>query len=223
MKMGNLNEEAWMDAAETRLIGALIGLARATDGNTVRTEETGRLMRAGLAALTHGEWNLRERADAREMESGIASELIKMKDEQEAWEKWKEQKGLCETLVEKIHVEKRILAPDCATCGAPCGKTADYDINQWKNEAESVQEQKIMLLKRLVEVAVACSDSSAAASAAPDLGCAESSERMEQEPQISDSAEVDYFLTKALFALGESWEAEWIAALVKEADHLITY
>ena len=43
MKMGNLNEEAWMNAAEARLIGALIGLARATDGNTVRTEETGRL------------------------------------------------------------------------------------------------------------------------------------------------------------------------------------
>ena len=156
MKMGNLNEEAWMDAAETRLIGALIGLARATDGNTVRTEGTGRLMRAGLAAL---------------------------------------RKNAHQTLVEKIHAEKRILAPDCATCGAPCGKTADYDIKQWKNEAEPVQEQKWLLLKRLVEVAVAC----------------------------SDSAEVDYFLTKALFALGESWEAEWIAALVKEADHLITY
>ena len=156
MKMGNLNEEAWMDAAETRLIGALIGLARATDGNTVRTEETGRLMRAGLAAL---------------------------------------RKNAHQTLVEKIHAEKRILAPDCATCGAPCGKTADYDIKQWKNEAEPVQEQKWLLLKRLVEVAVAC----------------------------SDSAEVDYFLTKALFALGESWEAEWIVALVKEADHLITY
>ena len=55
MKMGNLNEEAWMNAAEARLIGALIGLARATDGNTVRTEETGRLMRVGLAALTQGE------------------------------------------------------------------------------------------------------------------------------------------------------------------------
>ena len=87
MKMGNLNEEAWMDAAETRLISALIGLARATDGNTVRTEETGRLMRAGLAAL---------------------------------------RKNAHQTLVEKIHTEKRILAPDCATCGAPCGKTACF-------------------------------------------------------------------------------------------------
>lgn len=35
MKMGNLNEEAWMNAAEARLIGALIGLARATDGNEI--------------------------------------------------------------------------------------------------------------------------------------------------------------------------------------------
>ena len=151
MKMGNLNEEAWMDAAETRLIGALIGLARATDGNTVRTEETGRLMRAGLAAL---------------------------------------RKNAHQTLVEKIHAEKRILAPDCATCGAPCGKTADYDIKQWKNEAEPVREQKILLLKRLVEVALA----------------------------YRASAEVGYLLTKALFALGENWETEWVKALVKEAD-----
>ena len=153
-KMGTLNvDKTEMGAEDARLIGALIGLARATDGNTVRTEETGRLMRAGLAALG---------------------------------------KDPHQTLVEKIHAEKRILAPDCATCGAPCGKTADYDINQWKKEAEAVQEQKWLLLERLVEVAVA-------------VAC-------------SDLAEIDYFLTKALFALGESWEAEWIAALVKEAD-----
>ena len=114
MKMGNLNEEAWMNAAEARLIGALIGLARATDGNTVRTEETGRLMRVGLAALTQGE-----------------------------------QKEFYEAMVEKIHAEKRLLAPDCATCGAPCGKTADYDINQWKKEAEPVREQKILLWLRI--------------------------------------------------------------------------
>lgn len=179
-----------MGAAEARLLGALIGLARATDGNTVRTEETGRLMRAGLAALTHGEWTLSERMAAGKMESGIAFNPLKGKDDPEEWEKRKEQKELCEILVEKIRAEKRILAPDCATCGAPCGKTADYDINQWKKEKEAVQEQKWLLLNRLEKLALVC----------------------------RDSAEVDYFLTKALFALGESWEAEWIAALVKEAD-----
>ena len=70
-----------------------------------------------------------------------------------------EQKEFYEAMVEKIHAEKRLLAPDCATCGAPCGKTADYDINQWKKEAEPVREQKILLLKRLVEVALAYRDS----------------------------------------------------------------
>ena len=57
-------------------------------------------------------------------------------------------------------------------------------------EAEPVREQKILLLKRLVEVALA----------------------------YRDSAEVGYLLTKALFALGESWETEWVKVLVKEAD-----
>ena len=214
-------ESAFMDAAEIRLLGALIGLARATDGNTVRTEETGRLMRAGLAALTaptRGKTALSERAADGETESGIALNLLKVEDDPEEWEKRKEQKELCETLTEKIHAEKRILAPDCATCGAPCGKTADYDINQWKKEKEPVQEQKMLLLDRLIEVAAACAAPGAAASAAPDLNCAESSERGKMEPQVGDSAEIDYFLTKSLFALGESWEAEWIAALVKEAD-----
>ncbi len=185
MRTDRLEEEcAFMDAAETRLIGALIGLARATDGNTVRTKETGRLMRAGLVVLTHGKGSLSERADAGKAESGIAFNPLKVKGDPE------EQKELCEILVEKIHAEKRILAPDCATCGAPCGKTADYDINQWKKETEPVQKQKWLLLNRLEKLALVC----------------------------RDSAEINYFLTKALFALGESWEAEWIAALVKEAD-----
>ena len=39
MKMGNLNEEAWMNAAEARLIGALIGLARPDGGD--RTADAG--------------------------------------------------------------------------------------------------------------------------------------------------------------------------------------
>ena len=167
-KMGTLNvDKTEMGAEDARLIGALIGLARATDGNTVRTEETGRLMRAGLAALRHGKGSLSERT-AGKTDSGIA-------------------------LIEKIHAEKRILAPDCATCGAPCGKTADYDINQWKKETEAVREQKWLLLERLVEVA------------------------------CGDSAEINSFLPKSLFSFGESWEAEWIAALVKEADNWITY
>lgn len=211
-----VGENGTMGAENTRLLGALIGLARATDGNTVRTEETGRLMRAGLAALTIGKRSLSERAAAGKMESGIAFNPLKVKDDPEEWEKRKEQKELCEILVEKIHAEKRILAPDCATCGAPCGKTADYDINQWKKEKEAVQEQKWLLLKRLVKLAPACKNSGPTGLGASGALCAEASR--ETKTEVTDLAEIEYFLTKALFALGESWEAEWIAALVKEAD-----
>lgn len=133
-------ENVLMDADIVNLIGDLIGLARATDGNTVRTEKTGQLMRSGQAALagrTHGKGMVNEGTDADKLDSGIDSEQFKSKDEQEVCEKRKEQteqSELCKTMIEKIHEEKRILVPDCATCSASCGKTADYDINQWKNE-----------------------------------------------------------------------------------------
>ena len=32
-----------------------------------------------------------------------------------------------EEMVQKIHAEKFIIAPDCATCLNPCGNTSDYD------------------------------------------------------------------------------------------------
>lgn len=39
--------------------------------------------------------------------------------------------GSEEETVEKIHTEKFIIAPDCATCMNPCGNTSDYDMTQF--------------------------------------------------------------------------------------------
>ena len=36
--------------------------------------------------------------------------------------------GSEEEMVQKIHAEKFIIAPDCATCLNPCGNTSDYDL-----------------------------------------------------------------------------------------------
>ena len=36
-----------------------------------------------------------------------------------------------EEMVQKIHAEKFIIAPDCATCLNPCGNTSDYDMTQF--------------------------------------------------------------------------------------------
>ena len=39
--------------------------------------------------------------------------------------------GSEEEMVQKIHAEKFIIAPDCATCHNPCGNTSDYDMAQF--------------------------------------------------------------------------------------------
>ena len=39
--------------------------------------------------------------------------------------------GSEEEMVQKIHAEKFIIAPDCATCLNPCGSTSDYDMAQF--------------------------------------------------------------------------------------------
>lgn len=39
--------------------------------------------------------------------------------------------GSEEEMVRKIHAEKFIIAPDCATCLNPCGNTSDYDMAQF--------------------------------------------------------------------------------------------
>lgn len=36
-----------------------------------------------------------------------------------------------EETVQKIHVEKFAIAPDCANCLNPCGNTSDYDMAQF--------------------------------------------------------------------------------------------
>ena len=51
--------------------------------------------------------------------------------------------GSEEETVEKIHREKFIIAPDCATCQNPCGNTSDYDMVQFY-EADA----KIIAAKR---------------------------------------------------------------------------
>lgn len=39
--------------------------------------------------------------------------------------------GSEEEMVQKIHAEKFIIAPDCATCLNPCGNTSDYNMAQF--------------------------------------------------------------------------------------------
>ena len=78
-----------------QLAGALVGLARASEGKTYAlTEATFRLICQALAATVS------ERTGLRALQG----------------------------LTEEVHLEKQRLAPDCAVCASPCGRTADCDI-----------------------------------------------------------------------------------------------
>ena len=57
-----------------------------------------------------------------------------------------------ESLVQKIHELKNVIAPDCATCKMPCGNTSDYDMTQFYSADESVLAAKKELLETICTV-----------------------------------------------------------------------
>lgn len=113
-----------------KLLSALIGLARATEGNEeLVTEKTGQLLFRGL------------------------SEVLTEESEKTAGTDAKEQSHRLAELLADIREEKKRFVPNCFDCASPCGRTADYDMREfWDAEKEQV-DLKLALVRRLVELA----------------------------------------------------------------------
>ena len=58
-----------------------------------------------------------------------------------------------ETLIQSVRAEKARLAPGCSSCTAPCGRTADYDMQALWNAEEEVRALKLRILADLREIA----------------------------------------------------------------------
>ena len=58
-----------------------------------------------------------------------------------------------EALIRKVRAEKERLAPGCSQCMAPCGRTADYDMQALWNAKEEVRTLKLRILADLREIA----------------------------------------------------------------------
>lgn len=58
-----------------------------------------------------------------------------------------------EALTRKVRAEKERLAPGCSQCMAPCGRTADYDMQALWNAKEEVRTLKLRILADLREIA----------------------------------------------------------------------
>ena len=146
-----------------KLTGALIGLTRATFGNTHPTEDTWRLLIRGLSAVSSG-----ENADAVTLT----------------------------VLIDEVHGEKAKLVPSCTHCASPCGRNDDYDLNKLSEADAEVRALKSRILSALGDMAV----------------CANASGEQEEE--------TGRFAARALFALGEDWDAALMLPIAAEAEQL---
>ena len=146
---------------QDQLTGALIGLARTTDGNQP-TARTWHLMMEGLfTTVTNVNFN-----------EATLREQIRL-----------------------VHEEKARLAPGCLGCGDPCGRTEDYDMAELWNAQEDIRSLKSLILFGVRGMA-------AYAHHAMVLGY--------------EDEDVNRFLARALFAVGEDWSMEELLPIVME-------
>lgn len=150
---------------QDKLTGALIGLARASEGNEeLITPNTDQIIMEGLfTCVTNVNFN---------NESIMA-------------------------LLKKVEAEKQRLAPQCASCGASCGRNDNYDMNDLWNADEDIRSLKSLILFGIRGVA-------AYAYHASRLGYTD--------------IDVNKFFYKALFAIGMAdWGMDELLPIVMEA------
>lgn len=154
--------------AAAKLIGKLIGLARATDGNEhlINADASAVIMEALSATLPNGHWD-----DAS-----------------------------LERLCARVEEEKRKMVPDCFTCACPCGKNADFDMQDLSHDGEEVCSLKLLLLAGIRSMA-------ADAWQAAALGCRDEN--------------VERFLYKALIVIGmDGWDTDRLLSILRESANV---
>lgn len=110
-----------MKSIRDQLLGALVGLARASESKEL-TESAGAAFVEGLAMAFLSDW-------------------IPTSDE------------AILAMIDRLHAEKTIMAPDCAACQYPCGRTFDYDMDEVYDASEALRDAKLQLFETLGEIA----------------------------------------------------------------------
>ncbi len=156
----NSAEDVYVDtkkAATVRLqdvlTGALIGLARAIDDPATVSAETWTIVTEGLLA-TAPDACLDDTATATDVHSDDAATTPDgcPDDVTTALDAHPDDAAI-EALIRKVHAEKERLAPGCSQCMAPCGRTADYDMQALWSAEEEVRALKLRILTDLRKIA----------------------------------------------------------------------
>ena len=135
------------------LTGALIGLARAIDDPALASAETWAIMTEGLMA-TAPDACLDDTATSTDLHSDDAATTpdVCPDDVTTALDAHPDDAAI-EALISKVRAEKERLAPGCSQCMAPCGRTADYDMQALWSAEEEVRALKLRILADLREIA----------------------------------------------------------------------
>lgn len=161
--------------AGSRLVGALIGLVRATDGAVHMTDDTYNIIIEGLHTS--------------DILLGCSDAYI-------------------EKMTAKAHADKQAIVPDCSVCGAPCGRTADYDWGSVYRESEkkrtecrgddegqNVSDAKIRILASLQNIA-----------------------HRVVFRELAAGDDITFNVCRAVFALGENWSSEELETVWSELE-----
>lgn len=104
-----------------------------------------------------------------------------------------------ETMMQSVRAEKARLAPGCSSCTAPCGRTADYDMQALWTAEEEVRALKLRILADLREIAAHIAHAPA---------------------QQDEDAEVYPLLCEALFKIGYDESTEALMATVRKVEEM---
>lgn len=96
----------------------------------------------------------------------------------------------------RVHAEKLRLVPDCAVCTSPCGRTANYDMQQLQRAPEDIRRIKSDILSGVRGLAVHAHRS--------------------MTPGSVVDGETGRFFALALFAIGEDWDADELRSVAAE-------
>lgn len=159
----------FMNPLRKNLFGALIGLSRASESKEIM-ESSGIALIHGLTLAYDRAWEQTENEIPKELETSV------------------------EQIIQTLHTEKALMAPDCAACQYPCGRTADYDMEETLNASDALRDAKLHLLSLLGKIAVLANG--------------------------KGTTEIRQFLSDALFQISCTYEAGQLTTLIADASRL---
>lgn len=126
------------------LIGSMIGLARASDCNSLTDSNTWKLLAEGLVATI----------PAPEISEIHSDAFLPDKSRQESASADALSESYLRSMLQSVQAEKHRLVPDCAVCTSPCPRNANVPGEQLFTEDEPIRSLKLQIFQGIQALAV---------------------------------------------------------------------